>query len=103
LKLLEGIGAVSSVEGKKAASCAGNYQDTATAPLNYNFNNDAATQDDSKANQARPDQLRGILLLVEKVLPYRPHYSHGLTFVVTCSFTKLSMLSNRALRESNDG
>jgi hypothetical protein len=94
LKLLEGIGVVSSAEGKKAALCAGNYQDTATAPLNHDFNNDAATQDDSKADQARPDQLGSILLLVEKVLPYRPHHSHRLTFVVTCSFTKLSMLSN---------
>jgi hypothetical protein len=85
---------VQNAEGKKAASHADNYQDTTTAPLNCNFDNDATTQDDSKADQARPDQLGSILLLVEKVLPYRPHYSHGLTFVVTWSFTKLSMLSD---------
>ena len=69
-KLLEGIGAVSSAEGKKAASRAGNYQDAATAPLNRDFDNDAATQDDSEADQARPDQLGSILLSVEKVQPY---------------------------------
>jgi hypothetical protein len=70
LKLLEGIGAVSSAEGKKAASRAGNYQDAATASLSRDFDNDAATQDDSEADQARPEQSGSILLSVEKVLPY---------------------------------
>jgi len=44
------------LEGKKVASCVGNYQDAATASLNSDFNNDAATQDDIKADQARPAQ-----------------------------------------------
>jgi hypothetical protein len=70
LKLLEGIGAVSSAEGKKAASRAGNYQDAATASLNRDFDNNAATQDDIKADQARTAQLGSILLSVEKVLLY---------------------------------
>jgi len=70
LKLLKGIGAISSAEGKKAALCAGNYQDAAIASLNCNFNNDAATQDNIEADQARPAQSGSILLLVEKVLPY---------------------------------
>ena len=55
MKLLEGIGAVSSAEGKKAASRAGNYQDAATASLNRDFDNDAATQDDIEAD--KPGQL----------------------------------------------
>ena len=79
MKLLEGIGAVSSAEGKRAASCAGNYQDAATAPLNREFDNDAATQDDIEA-EARPAQSGNILLSVEKVLLYVPHHTHGLTF-----------------------
>jgi hypothetical protein len=66
LQLLEGIGAVSSAEGKKAASCAGNYQDAATASLNCDFDNDAATKDDIEADQARPAQSGSILLSVEK-------------------------------------
>jgi hypothetical protein len=51
MKLLEGIGAVSSAEGKKAASCAGNYQDAATASLDHDLDNDATTQDDGKGDQ----------------------------------------------------
>ena len=70
MKLLEGIGAVSSAEGKKAASHAGNYQDAVTALLNHDFDNDAATQDDIEADQARPAQSGSILLSVEKVLLY---------------------------------
>ena len=104
IKLLEGIGAVSSAEGKKAASCAGNYQDAATASLNCDFDNHAATHDDIEAEQARPGQFGSILLSVEKVLPYYPHHTrHGLTFMLTCSFEKLSVLSDQALRESSDG
>ena len=61
---------VSSVEGKKAASCVGNYQDAAMASLNHNFDNDAATQNDSETDYASPDQSGSILLLVEKVQPY---------------------------------
>jgi hypothetical protein len=78
-KLLEGIGAVSSAEGKKAASRAGNYQDAATASLDHDLDNDATTQDDGEGdhgNQAvagrtvEPDQSGNILSSVNKVRPY---------------------------------
>jgi len=66
LKLLEGIGAVSSAEVKKAASRAGNYQDAATASLDRDLDNDATTQDDSEG----PDQLESILSSIDKVIHY---------------------------------
>ena len=69
LKLLEGIGAVSSAEGKKAASRAGNYQDAATASLDRNLDNDATTQDDNN-HPVGPDRSGSILSSVDKVLPY---------------------------------
>ena len=68
LKLLEGIGAVSSAEGKKAASRAGNYQDAATASLDRNLDNDATTQDDN-SHPVGPDRSGSILSSVDKVLP----------------------------------
>lgn len=68
LKLLEGIGAVSSAEVKKAVSRAGNYQDAATASLDRDIDNDATTQDDSEG----PDQLASILSSIDKVLRYSP-------------------------------
>jgi len=52
LKLLEGVGAVSSTESKKAASYIGNYQDAATALLGCDPNNNATAQLDSKSDLA---------------------------------------------------
>ena len=116
LQLLRGIGAVSSAEGKKAASRAGNYQDAATASLDRDLDNDATAQDDSEGDQANltvssctvepdgpgcPDQSKNILSFVDKVMPTILWLWP--TFMTTCSFDKLSMLSDQALRESNDG
>jgi hypothetical protein len=82
LKLLKAIGAVSSSEGKKAASRAGNYQDAATASLDRDLDNDATTQDDSEGDQGNqavsgdsgravvPDRSGSILSSVDKVLSY---------------------------------
>jgi hypothetical protein len=66
LKLLEGIGAVSRAEGKKAASRAGNYQDTATASLDRSLDNSATTLDDPVGSDISGD----ILSSVDKVPPY---------------------------------
>ena len=60
-----GIGAVSSAEGRKAASRAGNYQDATTALLDRNLDNDATTQDDGE-----DDQSKNILSSVDKVKSY---------------------------------
>jgi len=46
-KLLEAIGAISKSEAKKAASRSGNYQDSTTAPLSHDHNDDAAAQEDT--------------------------------------------------------
>ncbi|KAI0302923.1 hypothetical protein BC826DRAFT_881232, partial [Russula brevipes] len=46
IKLLEAIGAVSKSDSQKATSRNGNYQDSATAPLNRAHDDKAAGQDD---------------------------------------------------------
>jgi len=46
IQLLEGIGAISAMESKKAMSCCRNYQDSVTIPINCASNNDAMAQDD---------------------------------------------------------
>ncbi|KAN0131304.1 Ribonuclease H-like domain containing protein [Lactarius tabidus] len=46
LKLLEGIGAISEAESKKATSRSRNYQDSATTPLSRQFDDTAAAQGD---------------------------------------------------------
>jgi len=45
IKLLEAIGAISAAESKKATSRSGNYQDSATAPLGREHDDDAVGQD----------------------------------------------------------
>lgn len=56
-QLLEGIGAISEAEGKKATSRGGNYQDSATTPLSRQFDDIAAVQGDE-------DEQEGLLLEV---------------------------------------
>jgi hypothetical protein len=74
LELLEAIGAISSAEGKKAASRAGNYQDATTASLDRDLDHDATTQDDVEGDPAShaivPNQSESILSSVAKVQFY---------------------------------
>lgn len=44
-QLLEGIGAISTTDSKKAMSRSGNYQDSVTAPLGRAFDDDAVGRD----------------------------------------------------------
>lgn len=70
LKLLEAIGAISKTEAKKAASRGGNYQDSATAPLSRDHDDDAAAQEDVNQEESISlllDTSANILPAVEKV------------------------------------
>ena len=46
VQLLEGIGAISNAEGKKAAACSGNYQDNVTTPLAHEHDDDATANNE---------------------------------------------------------
>jgi hypothetical protein len=46
LQLLEGIGAISWSDGKKAVARSGNYQDSVTAPVDRVFDDGAAMVDE---------------------------------------------------------
>ncbi|KAK0234626.1 hypothetical protein EDD85DRAFT_955454 [Armillaria nabsnona] len=52
LKLLEGIGAISKKQAKKASSRSSNYQDSATAPVDRSNDDEAAIQDEPEDNEA---------------------------------------------------
>jgi hypothetical protein len=52
-QLLEGIGAISASESKKAKSRSRNYQDSVTAPLSRTFDDDAVAQ----GNEDKQDDL----------------------------------------------
>ena len=68
-QLLEGIGAISTTESKKAMSRSGNYQDLVTAPLSHMFDNDAVGRDnENKQDEVslKLDRSRSILSAVEK-------------------------------------
>jgi hypothetical protein len=45
-ELLEGIGVISKVKGKKAVMCSGNYQDNVTTPLSREHDNNAVGDDE---------------------------------------------------------
>jgi hypothetical protein len=72
-QLLEGIGALSMADSKKATSRSGNYQDNAVAPVEHEFDNEAAQQEDEDQEEdksnvvGRPDGTR-ILSAVVKVM-----------------------------------
>ena len=95
-------------EGKKAASCAGNYQDAATALLDRDLDNDTTTWDDGESDPATsshtmmPDSSGGILPGINKE-QLEPHHINDLNFLTTCSFVKLSAFPNQALSGSNNG
>jgi hypothetical protein len=68
--LLEGIGAISAAESKKATSRRGNYQDSVTAPIGRTFDDDATAQDDEDEQEAVSLEVKltsDILPAVEKV------------------------------------
>jgi hypothetical protein len=69
-QLLEGIGAISAAESKKATSRSGNYQDSVTASLSRTFDDDAVGRDDEDEQDEvslEPDRSGNILSAVEKV------------------------------------
>jgi hypothetical protein len=68
-QLLNGIGAISMTESKKATSRSGNYQDSITAPLGRAFDDDAVAQDDEDEQDElslEVDSSSSILSAVEK-------------------------------------
>jgi hypothetical protein len=68
-QLLEGIGAISATERKKATSRSGNYQDSVTAPLSRTFDDDAvgkADEDEQDDVSLELDRSGNILSAVEK-------------------------------------
>ncbi|KAK0467394.1 hypothetical protein IW261DRAFT_1317933, partial [Armillaria novae-zelandiae] len=46
LKLLEGIGAINKKQAKKVMSKTSNYQNSATAPVHWDYDNEAVMQDE---------------------------------------------------------
>jgi hypothetical protein len=69
-QLLEGIGAISARESKKAMSRSGNYQDSVTTPLSQTFDDDAVAREDEDEQDElvlEVDQSSSILSAVEKV------------------------------------
>jgi hypothetical protein len=70
-ELLEGIGAISKAEGKKAAMRSGNYQDNVTTPLAREHDNDATGDDEEDESAADPDTdanvADGVLPAIERV------------------------------------
>jgi len=76
-QLLEAIGAVSKSDSQKATSRNGNYQDSATAPLNRAHDDEAAGQDDG-------DQVGDVTLAPDtsgKILPAVDKVSYLYVFV----------------------
>lgn len=68
-QLLEGIGAISAADSRKAMSRSGNYQDSITAPIGHISNNEVIGRDDEdEQDEGNPDpHMSGrILAAVEK-------------------------------------
>jgi hypothetical protein len=68
-QLLEGIGAISAAESKKATSRSGNYQDSVTTPLSRTSDDDAVGRDDEDEQDEVSldlDRCGSILSAVEK-------------------------------------
>ncbi|KAF8234455.1 hypothetical protein L208DRAFT_1261925, partial [Tricholoma matsutake] len=53
IKLLEGIDALSKADSKKAKSCSGNYQDSAVAPVDHEYDNEVVQQEDERMRVAQ--------------------------------------------------
>jgi len=68
IKLLEGIGAISKAEGKKAAARSGNYQDNVTTPLAREYDNDPKADDDTDEDlDTDADAADGVLPAIDKL------------------------------------
>ncbi|KAI0294735.1 hypothetical protein BC826DRAFT_1104496 [Russula brevipes] len=71
IKLLEGIGAISKAEGKKAAMRGSNYQDTIATPLSsehdHNTTDDNEIDDITADLDMDTDVADGVLPAIEKV------------------------------------
>jgi len=68
-QLLEGIGAISTTDSKKAMSRSGNYQDSVTVPLGRMFDDDAVgrdNEDEQDEVSLELDRSGSILSAVEK-------------------------------------
>ena len=73
VQLLECIGTIPKADSKKAKTHSSNYQDSAVAPVDHDFDNEAVQQEDEEEYEdesstiatARPD---GIISAVTKVM-----------------------------------
>jgi hypothetical protein len=74
-QLLEGIGAMSKVDARKARSRSGNYQDSTVAPVDRESDNKAVQQEDEeecegeseKDHEDEEEDASGIIFAVTKV------------------------------------
>ena len=67
VQLLEGIGAMSKVDGQKAKSHSSNYQDITIAPVDHKFDNEAVQKEDEEEYEDS-DLNDGIIIAVTKVM-----------------------------------
>lgn len=73
VQLLEGIGAISSADGKKAAARSGNYQDNITTPLGREHDDDKISGGDNLEEEPMDldtdsEAANGVLSAIVKVL-----------------------------------
>ncbi|KIL55047.1 hypothetical protein M378DRAFT_188692 [Amanita muscaria Koide BX008] len=75
IKLLEGIGAISKADSKKAKSRSSNYQDNAVAPVDREFDDDAVQQEDEEevdentsSTTSRADGILSAVARVRKII-----------------------------------
>jgi hypothetical protein len=65
-QLLEGIGAISNADSKKAMSRSGNYQDSAVTPVDRQFDDDAIQQEGDDDD----DDDDGLVSAITKVMSF---------------------------------
>ena len=96
-KLLEGIGAISTAESRKAMSWSRNYQDSVTAPLGRMFDDDVVGRDNEDEQDEvsfELDRSGSILAAVEKASIVISTLDNQLTMFH--SFERLSVPYNQA-------
>ena len=67
MQLLEGIGAISKSDSKKATGRSGNYQDAVTAPVSHEHDDAAAVHEDEE-KEVGGDTMAGVSSSIDKVL-----------------------------------
>jgi len=108
-ELLEGIGAISKVEGKKAVMHSGNYQDNMTTSLACKHDNDAASNNNDKSVDINTDIDAADVNAADSVLPaierVSEHWTHSspAKLNILVSFRKSSRLSAQAPNIVNHG